>query len=623
MDVGVIQHERILQFKLTRERDLIHDGYRGLILCALYEKNNQTIEEMNNLISENFFIKEIPYYVLKSYANNLVKDGILLESNLKYTLIDEKINELKEIQNKRLDIKKLIINEIYEIINKLSFIKKTKMKKKDLENVINDIISTFFTRAAKIVAGYIYDEKKLIFDIPELEDIIISKLSFIDEEEQRLKIKESIMDFIKSSTLINEFLYDMFEIYVYFEILNINPETHIKIPITQVYFDTNVLLDLLLPTRNSHRLVNQIVQISKELKIDIKYSFWTNQELMRVIEEYEKAKELSADSLKGWGYTDKDGLIQDYLIEKEENPSLSFEGYCVGLKTRFKNLLLKKYDIKLDETEYDFDDKIIRQIRGVINKYQNIYRSYKSKEAVEHDAYVLELQRNIKSSWLITRDYSLFYISRTLLDQKIIQRPLSVNVNVWIQALNFVRPPLNKKTSIDAFKQFISKPQTSAFSNININRLFAVAFPWIKSNYFTPEDYQEIISTKFIEDHLIIPQDEDSPLLTFENVLPEILDEITIKKVQKLERTNEELKEQIKSLQKPEVKESEIKIKTFFYLGIFTLALLIIMLIGTGLQRFIYSDNTIYAICGLTLIFFAGAIFGENVLDAIKNFPKK
>ncbi len=49
-----LSKEKILQFKLNRDATLIDDGYEALLLCILYSKNVDLIDEINKRIYDIF-----------------------------------------------------------------------------------------------------------------------------------------------------------------------------------------------------------------------------------------------------------------------------------------------------------------------------------------------------------------------------------------------------------------------------------------------------------------------------------------------------------------------------------------------------------------------------------------
>jgi len=631
--------ERILQFKLSRESSLIDDGYKGLIMCILYGKNITSIDDINYLVMEILNIKPIPTYILQKHLYDLIQNNFVIFKDGEYKLSIDKRKELEATFEKRIRIKELINKEVIEAVK--SYYKgkiKIKIDEDKIIDVINEVLSIFFTRGARLFSAYLLEEKKLVFEIPILENIIGEILDEFEDSQFRSVLKEVIVDkILKGSNIMYEYLFDIFEIYVYFEILNINPETQIKLKIEEVYLDTNILLDLLLPSRRHHDLSLQIIEMSHELEIENKYTIKTYNELFSVIEDYKKATTLSEKALEKWSKNDAGGIIEAYFIEKKINPSLTYEGFCLGLQKGFKETLLRKFNIKFDDKEYNEIDIQSKELEPLVNKYSNeITREYKSKESISHDAFCLQLQKIKPLSWFITRDKSLFYISKFLLEKLEISKSLSVDAEVWLQALTFIRPPLNKRTSIEAFKEFISTPLTATLRPIHMNKLIAVAFPWIKTDFFKPEDYEDVISSKFIEDHIIKPQEKAIPILTFEEIVPKIIDEKVKQKIIDLEKDKEtaikekeDIEKRIGELvtEKFEIYKKEydiikakeiIKIKPFFYIGVILMIILIFLIYFSGIQQINISNTAYYCLTIIILILLGSSVFGESIFNLIK-----
>ena len=168
-----------------------------------------------------------------------------------------------------------------------------------------------------------------------------------------------------------------------------------------------------------------------------------------------------------------------------------------------------------------------------------------------------------KDSLFITSDKTLFYITKILMEKEEISEPLSVECNVWLSALTFIRPPPNERATVEAFKEFMIAPLTSSLKPFSMNKVIAVAFPWLKDEFLTPKDLEEIISRKFIEDHIIKPQAEKiSPILTADDIIPEIVDQKLKDKISQLKKENVALEQKTKQVlaEKEEVEKKYLSV---------------------------------------------------------------
>jgi len=622
-----ISNEKILQFKLNRDETLIDDGYEALLLCMLYSKNIDSIDEINEMIYKIFNLSSIPTYIIHKYLSKLVYDRSVIFEDGIYKLSEPTRKDLEKISEVRMEINNLINQEIIKIMKEYYENKEgEKIDEKVIINAINEVISKFFTKSAKVFSGYVMGDQKLLFDIPTLENMIELRISELVDEDLKNHIRNRIIeDLIKGSLLISEYLYDQFETYVYFEILNINPETQIKLNIDRIYLDTNILLDLLLTNRTYHNLSTQLVQLSNELYIMVTYTYYTYQEFSSVIDEYNRGSTLTDDALKEWEKRDRGDVIEGYFKNKEKNPSLTFEGFCISLIKSSKERLKQEFNVILDDNHYNEIKKDAIKLEKIINMYSNDLRDYKPKNAVIHDAMCLQIQQ-LNNTWLITRDRSLFLVSKHVIETTDYDKLMSVHAEVWIKVLTLIRPPTNKHTSVEAFSNFFTSPLRVSFPKINTNKIFAVAFPWIEAKYLSPDDLDEIIQSKFIEDYIVKPHDQDGEVKTFEEIINSVVDETIARKIDRLQQEKEDMNAKIDELvqeklveitsQKSE-KQYEIKIKPFFYIGVVTSVIFALLILLNGFQIIIIPDTVFYSVTLLIIFFLGGAFFGEPIVTTI------
>lgn len=595
----------------------MQDTYRSLILSALYEKNVKSIENINSILIETFGIKPLPTNFLEKYLVELRSEKKVVVKNNEYCLSEEMRKELKSGLEKRLELRKLINRSIIDQVKTRYSVKEPNK----LINIFNDILLTFFTTSARLFSGYLTEEQRLVFDIPNLETILNEKSLVIPDVKLREALKESIKEEItKENSFFYTFLYEIFQIYVCFEILSVDPECKIELNINEVFLDTNVLLDLLIPSRKRHLLAMDYVKLSQELDIENKYTRQTSNELLEVIQEYKKASSFSNNVLKSLARSDWGGLIEAFFIEKVNNPSLSFDGYCLGLEKSFKRMLKEEFNVEYDDKRYRSVRKRAKSLEPLIKKLGLLmFLKYKSNSAINHDAFSLELQRN-KNSFFITNDKSLFVVSKYLIDREEISKPLSIETNVWLTALTFIKPLKTEGSSFEAFKDFLVSPLASTLRPISMNKLISVAFPWIKEKYLTANDLGDIITRKFIEDHIIKPQEEEGiPILTANQIIPQMIDEKIKEKMNALQKENVERKrkQQIAEKNYQKIVSSPIKIKPLFYMGIISIMTICIFAFLSAIFNLSIPDIIYQCFTFLGIIFVGGSIFGEKIFTKL------
>jgi hypothetical protein len=235
---------------------------------------------------------------------------------------------------------------------------------------------------------------------------------------------------------------------------------------------------------------------------------------------------------------------------------------------------------------------------------------------------------NNKYVFFVTNDYSLFYASKSLMEEGRIRRPLSVTSEVLLQALTFVRP-LGKieGTSLEAFKEFLTQTLYAKLRPISMNKLLSVAYPWLKEEYLTLEDLEDIISTRFIEEYLTKPQEEKVGMytVTFEETIPRIIDRKVGQKIKKLEERITQLESEKKQLEEKYLKivKTPIKIKPLFFIGIATFLVFISFAILSGLKILTLPDTIYYCLTIIIVSFIGSSIFGKKILGVFKLLSKK
>jgi len=623
----LVRHQRILQFKFSRDSSLVQDAYKSLIMSALFEREANSIADINKILFEKFCIQPLPFSFLKKYLTSLREEGKVSFDKGQYELAKSEKKELEETAKKRIEVKNLINTHIIERIKSTYSLEPSEEEK--LIDIFNEIISCFFTNSARIFSGYLLESKKLIFNVPTIETVIDEKAHQIQDLKLRAVFKESIEEELKKETVfLYESFYDIFQTYICFEILSIDPKMKIDLGVKRVYLDTNFLLDLLLPFRKMHNIAVDCIKLSKEMNIKNIFHNKTSLELINLIREYKTAENLSESVFNEIAKSD-DGLILAFTMEKRQNPSLTFEGYCIGIEKSFRKQLDEKYAVRMDNTKYPEVELKAKEMVPIINiAAHKVMHQYKSKFALEHDAFCLELLKTKKDSLFVTGDNSLFYISKMFIEQGKISKPLSVEKNVWLSALTFVRPPRIEKASIEAFKEFMIAPLTSSLKAFSMNKVIAVAFPWLKDEFLTPKDMEEIISRKFLEDHIIKPQTEQiSSILTTDDIIPEIVDQKLKEKISQLKEENVALEQKTKQVlaEKEKVEKkylavgaAKIKNKPLFVIGLLSFVSLIIFVFLTAFLKVNIPDVAFYSFTAITVIFIGASIFGENVYKYFK-----
>jgi len=418
----------LAQFVINRKtNDLRNELYEFLVEIGLYDVDeNVTKSQLIDIIKRRFGFSVFPQQIINSTLIQLEKKkNILIEKiglTQKYKLPVDKKQKLMKMVESHKQLREHFTKSILDKIAKIGSL--SDVDKKDIVDSAFDFLgrslSILSIRFAEILIKPSYEFKHLDELLYRGEILEKSFARIEDQNVRRDAINATKETLTQPDKKIALFLYSIAQSYFLLQILNVDPECqtlqkNLFLLNMTVYFDTNIIIDLLCEKSEQrfHRPATRLIELMKSLDIKMRFSSRTLKELYRTIN-------ISEETLKRIGYTERKRKIRDYIddpfVEEyskllDEMPFLRWENF-IGRMKKFTSILERKYNIFYDRANYNdiFQNPDFLDISKMISEAD----PYKPDYLVEHDCFHLLLVDKLRSKedlfpkyWFITRDKSV------------------------------------------------------------------------------------------------------------------------------------------------------------------------------------------------------------------------
>jgi hypothetical protein len=627
---------KILQFRLNRETENIRDDFlKNLVRMGLFLGNKQLIriEEISETLCREYSICSLPTPVLKKYLDELVATGRVIAKDGKYVLPEK---EKKEIL-RATEEKKKLQREIFDKL--VSYVKQEyKHLSEDQEKAVIDNFRLFLTEYLTVkgtISAEILTRTSEQIRIPGtiyLLDNTVQKLE--DPRLQRIQKDAIIKLFTEADQSFCNFLYDALQKYIYFEVLDFDPECRVLergyISKMVLFLDTNVILDLICPTEERHEITKETIELAKMLGIKMIISSVTKDEIIahcsKTNTRYASlSKQLSEKALEKISVFES-GLIRTFLQEKKSNPSLNFEYYVLSLQKSLERRLHSQFSIECEDKKREeiLKDPDFSVFSELVSKCANRYAQFKDSEVIDHDAYCLLLIRELRiengdgilgpSYWFVTSDNSLDCVSDALIKDGKIGEPLSLRIDNLLDILSIFLPlemAEQKSATISSlFLKFCASSFTPPLPEINRELLMKIAGPWMEYDLLTSEEIADIISTTFVRDHV----SARPPAESVENLAFEVQRKAFEKTKQEMDKVLGEAAELKKELEKLRRR----PIIPLFLVGLTSFVMILILAFTSAVQKLAIPDIVYICLTILAILFIASSFFGWRVFKRIR-----
>lgn len=447
----------------------------------------QIIIEINNFIGiNNFFTnREFESAISECLSRKTIKHN---ESNSNYSLDDHRKNELEKTITKTKELETDICNNIilyieHELVNPID---------ENLGKRICEIILEIFTKKVYESSLLIVREKitieEVINNIDENEPIkrieeLLSQFSDTSNYLVKAKIIKAISKYINDfPTNLEKFLkIILYNIFIN-QILNLDPSL-VRLQMQwlnrrRLYLDTNVLLSLFCESHVMNKVVQEVINASKLLKIQLFISPVTKAEIVNQIELAKRGiKNIKGNSLLEFvAKHGENAILSTFYEKKHKEPALNWEAFISSFE-KIDDLLLDN-NILIEDSHFEAAKSAsnYEEIRQVISDKKP---PFITENVLNHDAIncliIGYLQQEYKSDergqtvWLLTLDRTLKRSQKVLLSSKKIDFPYCLQISEWGE---IVLPLISLiEIGYDNFLGYLTKAKFGIFPERDIIQL--------------------------------------------------------------------------------------------------------------------------------------------------------
>lgn len=353
-----------------------------------------------------------------TYISNLIQQPIMLSEKIIQTSVDKGIEEgkVKFTSGNRLsltsDREKEFNQQIYKYtidrnifreglvfaIEERLVEEKLSPEQKEIiiEGVENQMLSIFHAHRFSIAErnGKEIDEelKAKIFqnETPKIEeslDEILGEGEHFKKEQIRAGIIAYFRQLPNASKRYITTLY--YRIFIH-QILNLDPSIQRLqrdwFKARKLYLDTNILISLLCPTHPTHDIVEEIINATLSLEVQIHISPATLKELSRQLKEADEYyyKLFEKPDLKKLVNNINDDIVKSYFFKKLKRPRLAWSAY-ISMFEDIETLIFNKFNILVEAEAYkDANDHTARKpVEEIIRKFKG---AFTHQSIIKHDA---------------------------------------------------------------------------------------------------------------------------------------------------------------------------------------------------------------------------------------------
>jgi predicted nucleic acid-binding protein len=547
--------------------------YEHMITTTIlqHEDNEGTItyNDLKKNIEEDFGIKNIPDLHLKEAINILVEKDDVSMINHKLNLSQVKRNEIKKNLKEMCDLEDKIRTNLFQALQKSIPSISEQQCKKILEN-LSILLGTTFAKYGSTAARILTEGINRISKLKKqngFQDMYEKQILSIVSKDVRNNLDEFFNEFFGNPTEeVAKFLFSRAQSYVYFEILNLDPDLQIfekeSWSQKQIYLDTNALMDLIFEGSTLHNTIETLVKETQRLGASIIVTNKTGDEFRASIENSKNKHHNFRVKTKFASFYEnaqrQSQFLSTYSHELIKNPKLTI-GTFFKRYQEFESIADSKYGITLEETdkEIDLDSEEAVRLKAQISTYA----MYKPPELVNHDTYMILRVHKLRDkktdltghkAWMLTTDHSLPVAERGRYGKNFIYA--SVTPEIWLEIISpFVSPEITIKDRSYAFTKLLSTNFKS--HKIPLNDLSTLLSIFWNTEGIDQKHLEIIIGNDFIKQQLAdiqksIDKGEDPPLEKFEPMLKKGLELIQEDFDEKLHETKNEHKQEMNSMQK-------------------------------------------------------------------------
>lgn len=500
-------------------REILHGSMVEMTL--FFKRKPLDRKTIRNEIESRFGLS-FDQTTVDSALDQSIREGVVKQRNGEFYLaefrraeMDKAISERKKLQGL---LEKTFISEYRASIRSVDA-----EKNKLALGYLYTFLSKLFSSESNLLCGVIRCSEEDISSVERYRPprkILNDVLSEVKDENFKRALEKGCMAIFKKEGTIG-FLNAVGRNYLYFQILNIDPECRLfqkeMFSKKVLLLDTNFIIKLLLVPAQGHEVAVRCADLSLKLGVQLRFTKITKEEYLdQIAQSNRRFKELTFTRLDTLLSLDDD-FIASYAQEKQKNPKLEWIDF--HYKYRAVETLLSKWGI----TEYKetlppfevYEEKTRNHVASyVLTCAKNLTNYIKSDPVSHHDAYHLLLVRKLRENelvdtfgprfWFLTFDNTLLCVDKAI-NHEIFENkydpPSSVECWTWME---LVGPYFGPKIAYDASLESFSDRMKTQFSlipaKIDTKKLVAIQTPDINFDLLSPEQIHKILSDKIVED---------------------------------------------------------------------------------------------------------------------------
>ena len=284
------------RFVLDRKTtDTRTELYEHMVVTAIFEhggvQGSITYDDLKKKIGEDFGINKIPDLHLKDAISDLVEKEMLSEVNTKLTLSQIKRNEIKKNIKEMCELEDKVHDDIFKALHEEIPSISDQQCKKIIEN-LSYLLGATFARYGSTSARILTEGLNRMSELKNQDGFqsMYEKLILrIVANDVRNDLDEFFNEYFGNPTEeVAKFLFSRAQSYVYFEILNLDPDLKSLEKKSwsqkQIYLDTNAFMDLIFDGSALHETIETLVQETQKLGASVLISNKTGNEFLTSIE---------------------------------------------------------------------------------------------------------------------------------------------------------------------------------------------------------------------------------------------------------------------------------------------------------------------------------------------------
>lgn len=509
------------QFVLNRKTSNTRtELYEYMITTTIFEHSESegtlNYEDLKKFMGIDYGIKNIPDLHLQEAISNLTENNLLTIINEKLNLSQVKRNEIKKnlkemhvLENK---VKEDIIRSLQERIPSMS----SEQCNLILEN-LSILLGTTFAKYGNTSARILTEGMNSITKLKNqdgFQELYAKKILSIVKKDIQKELDDFFNDYFGNPTEeVSKFLFSRAQSYVYFEILNLDPDLKSlgkkSWEQKKIYLDTNALMDLIFEGSILHNTIETLITETQNLGAIIVITEKTANEFKASIEN---SKEKHGSFRINPKFTSlyenaqrPSQFLSTYSQELLKNPKLTMGAFFKRYQ-EFESIMESKYGITVEETDKEIDLESEEALR--LKTQISVHAMYKPPELVNHDAYVILCVHKLRGnkpdltghkSWLLTTDHSLARAERDRYGRDFIYA--SVTPEIWLEIISpFVSPEVTINNRSRAFTKLLSTNFKS--HKIPLNNLSTLLSAFWNTEGIDQKHLEIIIGNDFMKEQL-------------------------------------------------------------------------------------------------------------------------